>query len=126
MNPSHALSANASADANAAQTDGAFRKLNFNYNREQSWTGQLTGYVQAALQWANTNLDSSEKIYLGGASGVRPCACAALTAGSACCGRHWWWWRRSLRHRRTRSVRFVHESNQRAQSARYRLENPAP
>ena len=64
-------SPNASADANAARTDGAFRKLNFNYSREQSWTGQLTGYVQTALQWANTNVDSSEKIYLGGASGVR-------------------------------------------------------
>jgi hemolysin activation/secretion protein len=27
--------------------------------------------LQAAAQWANTNLDSSEKLYLGGAFGVR-------------------------------------------------------
>lgn len=64
-------SPNQGADANAARTDGAFRKLNANYNREQSLTGQLTGYLQAAAQWANTNLDSSERIYLGGAFGVR-------------------------------------------------------
>ena len=64
-------SPNATADANAAKTAGAFRKLNANYNREQSLTGQTSWYLQAAAQWANRNLDSSEKIYLGGATGVR-------------------------------------------------------
>lgn len=64
-------SPNVSGDASAARTDGAFRKLNLSYNREQSLTGQLTVYMQAAAQWANTNLDSSEKIYLGGPFGVR-------------------------------------------------------
>jgi hemolysin activation/secretion protein len=64
-------SPNAGADANAAKTAGAFRKLNANYNREQSLTGQTSWYLQAAAQWANRNLDSSEKIYLGGATGVR-------------------------------------------------------
>ena len=66
-----ANSPNQGADANAARTDGAFRKLNAHYYREQSLSGQLTGYLQAAAQWANTNLDSSEKLYLGGAFGVR-------------------------------------------------------
>ena len=64
-------SPNAGADANAAKTAGAFSKLNANYNREQSLTGQTSAYLQAGVQWANRNLDSSEKLYLGGASGVR-------------------------------------------------------
>lgn len=64
-------SPNATADANAANTAGRFRKVNANYNREQSLTGQLSWTLQASAQWADHNLDSSEKIYLGGASGVR-------------------------------------------------------
>lgn len=64
-------SPNAVADANAAKTAGAFSKLNVNYNREQRLTGQTSAHLQAAAQWANRNLDSSEMLYLGGASGVR-------------------------------------------------------
>ena len=64
-------SPNAGADANAAKTAGAFSKLNANYNREQSLAGQTSAYVQAVAQWANRNLDSSERLYLGGATGVR-------------------------------------------------------
>lgn len=64
-------SPNAAADANAANTAGRFRKVNANYNREQSLTGRLSWYLQTATQWADRNLDSSEKIYLGGATGVR-------------------------------------------------------
>lgn len=61
----------AGADAIAAKTAGSFHKINANYNREQSLTGQTTWYLQAGAQWANRNLDSSENIYLGGATGVR-------------------------------------------------------
>ena len=64
-------SPNAQADANAARTAGAFSKLNANYNREQSLTGRSSVYLQTSAQWANRNLDSSEKLYLGGATGVR-------------------------------------------------------
>ena len=64
-------SPNAQADANAARTAGAFSKLNANYNREQSLTGRSSAYLQTSAQWANRNLDSSEKLYLGGATGVR-------------------------------------------------------
>jgi len=64
-------SPNAQADANAARTAGAFSKINVNYNREQSLTGRSSAYLQTSAQWANRNLDSSEKLYLGGASGVR-------------------------------------------------------
>lgn len=66
-----ANSPNATADAIAAKTAGSFSKLNANYNREQSLTRQTSWYVQSAVQWADRNLDSSEKIYLGGATGVR-------------------------------------------------------
>ena len=64
-------SPNEQADANAARTAGSFSKLNANYNREQSLTGRSSAYLQTSAQWANRNLDSSEKLYLGGASGVR-------------------------------------------------------
>jgi hemolysin activation/secretion protein len=64
-------SPNANNDSKAANTAGYFYKLNANYNREQSLDGQTTWYLQTAAQWANRNLDSSEKLYLGGAYGVR-------------------------------------------------------
>jgi hemolysin activation/secretion protein len=64
-------SPHAGADANAAHTAGAFSKLNANYMREQSLSGQTSAYLQAGAQWASRNLDSSEKLYLGGASGIR-------------------------------------------------------
>ncbi|MEY2617770.1 MAG: hypothetical protein RL522_772 [Pseudomonadota bacterium] len=64
-------SPNAQADADAAHTAGMFGKLNAQYHREQRITGQTSAYLQTAAQWANRNLDSSEKIYLGGPWGVR-------------------------------------------------------
>ena len=64
-------SPSAAGDSNAARTAGHFQKINLGYNREQSLTGQLSTYLQAGAQLANRNLDSSEKLYLGGASGVR-------------------------------------------------------
>lgn len=59
---------------NSADTTGVkghFNKLNLAFNREQSLTGSLSWYVQAQTQSASRNLDSSEKLFLGGASGVR-------------------------------------------------------
>jgi hemolysin activation/secretion protein len=64
-------SPNANADALAANTAGSFYKLTANYNREQSLMVGVSWYLQANAQWAHRNLDSSEKIYLGGANGVR-------------------------------------------------------
>jgi hemolysin activation/secretion protein len=66
-----ANSPSAGLDAKAANTAGTFSKLNANYNREQSITGQTSAYLQAGAQWANRNLDSSEMLYLGGASTIR-------------------------------------------------------
>ena len=66
-----ANSPNAERDRSGARTDGGFRKINASYNREQSINGQTSWYLNAGAQWANRNLDSSEMLYLGGASGVR-------------------------------------------------------
>ena len=77
-------SPNAGADALAAHTAGAFSKLNVNFSREHNLTDQTTAYLQAGAQWANRNLDSSEKLYLGGASSVRayPSSEAGGTSGT--------------------------------------------
>jgi hemolysin activation/secretion protein len=64
-------SPNATADASAANTAGFYRKLSANFSREQSLTVESSWYLQLGGQWANRNLDSSEKLYLGGATGVR-------------------------------------------------------
>lgn len=52
-------------------TDGQYHKFNLNLSRLQSLTETLSLYVAASAQTASTNLDSSERIYLGGATGVR-------------------------------------------------------
>jgi hemolysin activation/secretion protein len=64
-------SPNQAADALTTRTAGDFTKLRYNVARRQTLTQQL--YVIAAVtgQWANKNLDSSEKFYLGGPGGVR-------------------------------------------------------
>jgi len=64
-------SPSAAGDSSAARTAGRFHKINMGYNREQGLSGQLSAYLQAGAQYANRNIDSSEKLYLGGASGVR-------------------------------------------------------
>ena len=64
-------SPNQAADAASAQTDGAFSKLRYSASRQQVITDDLSFYAALSGQWANKNLDSSEKFYLGGASGVR-------------------------------------------------------
>ena len=52
-------------------TDSHFAKQNINLNRLQSITDSLSLFVAASSQKTNKNLDSSEKMYLGGATGVR-------------------------------------------------------
>jgi hemolysin activation/secretion protein len=64
-------SPSAMADAQSARTAGHFQKLYAGFNREHGLMAQTSAYLQASVQWANRNLDSSEKLYLGGASGVR-------------------------------------------------------
>lgn len=64
-------SANQTTDSTGANTQGSYQKLNLGVSRVQTLTSTLNLYVSANAQTASKNLDSSEKIYLGGASGVR-------------------------------------------------------
>ena len=59
------------ADALTARSDGGFGKVQASYSRLQSLGGPLSLYGAVRGQIAFDNLDSSEKIQLGGAYGVR-------------------------------------------------------
>lgn len=64
-------SANQATDASGPATAGSFSKLRVGLSRLQSITPELSAFVALSVQRANKNLDSSERLYLGGASGVR-------------------------------------------------------
>jgi hemolysin activation/secretion protein len=64
-------SPNQAADAATTRTDGRFSKLRYALSRQQVITSTTSAFASLAGQFANKNLDSSEKFYLGGASGVR-------------------------------------------------------
>ncbi len=64
-------SPNQPADAASSQTDGSYRKLRYSASRQQVITDEVSFYAALSGQWASKNLDSSEKFYLGGSSGVR-------------------------------------------------------
>lgn len=59
------------ADALTARSDGGFGKVQGSLSRLQSLGGPLSLYASVRGQLAFDNLDSSEKIQLGGAYGVR-------------------------------------------------------
>ncbi len=58
-------------DAITAQTEGQFDKWNASLLRLQRVTEATSLYVSASGQLASKNLDSSQKLFLGGANGVR-------------------------------------------------------
>lgn len=58
-------------DELSARSNGGFTRLAYNLNRLQRLTELDTVSVSLAGQWAGKNLNSSEKFFLGGASGVR-------------------------------------------------------
>jgi len=64
-------SANQSADANTTKTAGPFNKVKYFFSRDQDIGRGFSFYTSVNGQWANKNLDSSEKFYLGGIYGVR-------------------------------------------------------
>jgi hypothetical protein len=66
-------SSNLSSDQSAAgyKTHGTFKKENLQLTRIQSVTDKLNIHLNADAQFASKNLDSSEKMSLGGPSGVR-------------------------------------------------------
>lgn len=59
------------ADATSARTQGGFNKLQYAVSRLQSVSGPLSVYGSLRGQVADGNLDSSEKMELGGAYAVR-------------------------------------------------------
>lgn len=61
----------ATTDATTARTQGHFSKINLDVARIQKVAGNLSFYGRYSGQWADKNLDSSEKINLGGYYGVR-------------------------------------------------------
>ncbi|NEX60945.1 ShlB/FhaC/HecB family hemolysin secretion/activation protein [Noviherbaspirillum galbum] len=64
-------SPNRSADAAGPNTAGSYAKLKYNLSRTQAVSERITLSGQFSGQFGNKNLDSSERFYLGGASGVR-------------------------------------------------------
>lgn len=64
-------SPNNAADAATTRSQGSFTKLRYTLSRQQALTSDLSLYALLSGQAASKNLDSSEKFYLGGASGVR-------------------------------------------------------
>jgi len=64
-------SPNQMADAQGAQVGNNYTKFNFTVGRQQSLNENLNLILSFNSQKSNNNLDSSEKIYLGGVSGVR-------------------------------------------------------
>ena len=59
------------SDASTTQSAGAYSKVRYALGRQQQLGTASSLYAALSGQWSNNNLDSSEKFYLGGASGVR-------------------------------------------------------
>lgn len=59
------------ADAATARTQGRFSKWNATFSRLQNLTPKDALYITAAAQWADANLDSAEKLTVGGPYTVR-------------------------------------------------------
>ena len=59
------------SDAETAQTQGGFYKLNASIANLQALTCSSSLYISCSSQWANTNLDSSQKMNIGGPYSVR-------------------------------------------------------
>jgi hemolysin activation/secretion protein len=58
-------------DRASARSSGGFGKWSLSYQRQQRLPGGWLLTINANGQWAEHNLDSSEKLSLGGATGVR-------------------------------------------------------
>ncbi len=58
-------------DKNTTKTEGVFNKLRLNGTWQQAISTQTSGFVSYTAQVADKNLDSSEKMQLGGMNGVR-------------------------------------------------------
>lgn len=61
----------AATDALTARKDGRFNKVTLDMARIQALADGFTLYLRYSAQWADRNLDSSEKLGVGGPSAVR-------------------------------------------------------
>jgi hemolysin activation/secretion protein len=64
-------SPNQASDLDTTRTAGRYSKLRYSLSRQQVLTSQLSFSATLSGQWADKNLDSSEKFLLGGSTGVR-------------------------------------------------------
>ena len=64
-------SPNQATDASTVRAAGVYTKLRYSLSYQQDLARELVGYVGWNGQIADKNLDSSEKLYLGGPDGVR-------------------------------------------------------
>ncbi len=64
-------SANLQTDSLNAQTNGAYKRLRLGINRTQNIVQDYSLFASVQGQFASKNLDPSEKLYLGGPTGVR-------------------------------------------------------
>jgi hemolysin activation/secretion protein len=64
-------SPNEAADALTTRAAGSFQKLRFSASRLQAITDHVALFASLDGQLASKNLDSSQKLYLGGSQGVR-------------------------------------------------------
>ena len=70
------------ADAATAKTQGSFSKWNVNFARLQRLSAIDSLYLAFSGQWANTNLDSSQKMSAGGVYTVRAYDTGAVSGDS--------------------------------------------
>jgi hemolysin activation/secretion protein len=70
------------ADAVTTKTEGRFSKVNANLAHLQSLSPENMLYLAVSGQWANTNLDSSEKMVAGGPYSVRAYDVGAVSGDS--------------------------------------------
>ena len=74
------------ADASSAATAGRYEKINISINHLQNVSDRSSVYLKGKGQWANNNLDSSEKLVTGGASAVRAYNSGALSGDTGYAG----------------------------------------
>ena len=72
------------ADAASARTEGRFSKWTANLVRLQNLDQGNSLYLAVSGQWANANLDASQKMTLGGPFSVRAYDSGALSGDTAC------------------------------------------
>jgi hemolysin activation/secretion protein len=64
-------SPNEVADSLTTRTNGSYRKISASFSRLQALNDRFSLFGSLQMQMASKNLDSSEKLYLGGSQGVR-------------------------------------------------------